>query len=221
VRDLPLRERPVNRLREYGPGAVSTTELLACLLQTGDALRQSQELVVRFEGLEGLARASQGELVQVDGIGPAQSARIKAALELGRRLTSFAAKDRQQVRSPADAAQLLMAEMALPDQEHLRLILLDTKNYVLSIPTIYKGSLNTAIIRVGELFRYALRENCAAFILVHNHPSGDPTPSPEDVIVTTKIIEGGKLLDVEVLDHIVIGHGRFISMKERELAFTE
>jgi DNA repair protein RadC len=123
------------------------------------------------------------------------------------------------VRSPADAAQLLMAEMALLDQEHLRLILLDTKNHVLSIPTVYVGSLNTSLIRVGELFRYALKENCAALIVVHNHPSGDPAPSPEDVIVTGKIVEGGKLLDIEVLDHLIIGRGRFVSLKERGLGF--
>ena len=220
VRDLPTSERPVNRLREVGPKAISTTEVLACLLQTSDALHQAQELLVRFDGLVGLARASEVEIVQVAGIGPAQAARIKAALEFGHRLTVYVPEGRSQIRSPADAAQLMMAEMALLEQEHLRLILLDTKNYILSTPTVYVGSLNTSLIRTGELFRYGLKENCAALIVVHNHPSGDPTPSPEDVAVTHKIIQGGQLLDIEVLDHLIIGQGRFVSLKERGLGFS-
>jgi len=220
VRDLPTSERPVNRLREVGPKAISTTEVLACLLQTSDALHQAQELLVRFDGLVGLARASEVEIVQVSGIGPAQAARIKAALEFGHRLVTYVPEGRSQIRSPADAAQLMMAEMALLEQEHLRLILLDTKNYILSTPTVYVGSLNTSLIRTGELFRYGLKENCAALIVVHNHPSGDPTPSPEDVAVTHKIIQGGQLLDIEVLDHLIIGQGRFVSLKERGLGFS-
>ena len=220
IRDLPATERPINRLREVGPAAVSNAELLACLLQTSDALHQAQELLVRFESLPGLARTSATQIVQVNGIGPSQAARIKAALELGRRLMSYPDKHRPQVRSPADAAQLLMAEMSLLEQEHLRLVLLDTKNFVLGIPNVYVGSLNTTLIRIGELFRYALKENCAALIIVHNHPSGDPTPSPEDVIVTRKIVEAGQMLDIEVLDHLIIGRGRFVSLKERGLGFS-
>ena len=218
IRDLPKRERPVNRLREVGPKGVSTTELVACLLQNSDALHQAQELLVRFKGLPGLALASEAEIIQVEGIGPAQAARIKAALEVGHRVMTHA-EDRTQVRSPADAAQLLMAEMSLLEQEQLRLVLLDTKNYVIGIPTVYVGSLNTTLIRIGEMFRYALRENCAALIVVHNHPSGDPSPSPEDVIMTAKLVEAGQLLDIQVLDHLIIGQGRFVSMKERGLGF--
>jgi DNA repair protein RadC len=179
----------------------------------------SQRLLVRFDGLPGLARASTSELTSEHGIGEAKVAQLKAAFELGRRLIVTSPAERPQVRSPADAAQLLMAEMALLEQEHLRLVLLDTKNAVLSIPTVYVGSLNTSMIRIGELFRYALKENCAALIVAHNHPSGDPTPSPEDVIVTRKIVEGGQLLDIEVLDHLIIGRGRFVSLKERGLGF--
>jgi DNA repair protein RadC len=113
-----------------------------------------------------------------------------------------------------------MAEMALLEQEHLRLVLLDTKNYVIGIPTIYIGSLNTTLIRIGEMFRHALKENCAALIVVHNHPSGDPSPSPEDVIMTAKLVEAGELLDIQVLDHLIIGQGRFVSLKERGLGFN-
>ncbi|MCA9869972.1 MAG: DNA repair protein RadC, partial [Anaerolineae bacterium] len=144
---------------------------------------------------------------------------IKAALELGRRLLVTAPHERPQMRSPADAANLLMAEMSLLPQEHLRTVLLDTRNRVLSIPTIYVGSLNTAQVRVGEMFREAIRANCAGMIVVHNHPSGDPTPSPEDVQVTRMIVEAGSLLNIDVLDHLIIGRQRFVSLKERGLGF--
>ena len=224
IKDLPLGERPRERLLYAGAAALSSTELLAIILRVGvggeSVLSVAQRLLARFDGLAGLARASAAELTAERGIGEAKVAQVKAAFELGRRLLVTAPVERPQVRSPADAAQLLMAEMSLLEQEHLRLILLDTKNYVLSIPTVYVGSLNTSLIRVGELFRYALKDNCAALIVVHNHPSGDPTPSPEDVTVTRKIVEGGQLLDIEVLDHLIIGRGRFISLKERGLGFN-
>jgi DNA repair protein RadC len=128
---------------------------------------------------------------------------------------------RMQIKSPADVAGLLLFELGYLDQEQLRTVLLDTKNRVQSIPTIYQGSLNASMVRVGELFRAALQWNSAALIIVHNHPSGDPTPSPEDVLLTRKIVEAGKLLDVEVLDHLVIGHGKYISMRERGLGFSK
>jgi DNA repair protein RadC len=127
--------------------------------------------------------------------------------------------ERPQITSPADAANLLMLEMGHLEQEHLRLLLLDTKNRVLASPTIYKGNVNTSVIRVSELFREAIRHNSVALIIAHNHPSGDPTPSPEDVRVTRQIFEAGKLLDVEVLDHLIIGQGRYVSLKERGLGF--
>jgi DNA repair protein RadC len=223
IKELPLSERPRERLLHAGAAALSTAELLAITLRVGvggeNVLSVAQRLLARFDGLAGLARASVAELTAEHGIGEAKVAQIKSAFELGRRLLVTSPVDRPQVRSPADAAQLLMAEMSLLEQEHLRLILLDTKNYVLSIPTVYVGSLNTNLIRIGELFRYALRENCAALIVAHNHPSGDPAPSPEDVVVTRKIVEGGQMLDIEVLDHLIIGRGRFVSLKERGLGF--
>lgn len=130
-----------------------------------------------------------------------------------------APQERSQIRSPLDVANLLMMEMGLLEQENLRAVLLDSKNYVTRTITVYAGSLNTAVIRVGEVFREAIRANSAALILAHNHPSGDPTPSPEDVRVTEMIIQAGDLLDIRVLDHLVIGRNRFVSMKERDLAF--
>ena len=220
VRDLPIRERPVNRLRDVGPSAVSTTELLACLLQTSDALHQAQELLVRFEGLTGLLRTCETELTRVEGIGPSQAARIKAALEIGRRMVLAPQEDRLVVRSPTDAAQMLMTEMAHLEQEHFRELLLDTRNRILATVTLYVGSLNASIIRVGEVFREPVRRQCAAIIVAHNHPSGDPSPSPEDVVVTRAIVKAGKLLDIELLDHLVIGRQRFVSLKERGLGFS-
>jgi len=223
IKDMPVGERPRERLQHYGAGALSTAELIAILLRSGVAgesvLRLAERLLVRYGGLTGLAQASFAELCQEKGIGPAKVTQIKAALELGRRLLVASPQERPQVRSPADAANLLMLEMSLLAQEQMRVILLDSKNRVLAIPTIYQGSLNTSLVRVGELFREAIRQNCAAIIVVHNHPSGDPTPSPEDVLVTKQIVEAGKLLDIEVLDHLVIGRQRYVSLKERGLGF--
>lgn len=178
IRELPLGERPRERLEYHGPGALSTAELLAIVLRVGidgeNVLRMAERLLAGFDGLPGLAQATVGELCLEKGIGPAKAVQIKAALELGRRLLVAAPQERPQVRSPSDAANLLMAEMSLLPQEHLRTVLLDTRNRVLSIPTIYIGSLNTAAVRVGEVFRNAIKANAAAMIVAHNHPSGAP-----------------------------------------------
>jgi len=225
IKDLPTTERPRERLERYGAGALSITELLAIILRTGiggqNVLELSTSLLAQYGGLVGLARASFPELCETKGIGPAKVTQLKAALELGRRLLIATPEARPQVRSPADAANLLLAEMSLLEQEHLRTLLLDSKNHVLGSPTIYVGSINTSLIRVGEVFREAIKANCAAIIVAHNHPSGDPTPSPEDVAVTEQIVAAGKLLDIEVLDHLVIGHQRYVSLKERGLGFGQ
>lgn len=225
IRDLPDDEKPRERLIAYGPAALATAELLAIILRVGvtglSAVTLAQHLLRQFDGLTGLHRASVQEIAaQVRGLGPAKAAQIKAALELGRRLHLASAGERVQVKSPADAAAVLMPDLALLEQEHLRLLLLDTKNFVLASPTLYKGSLNSSIVRVGELFREAIKINAAGLIVAHNHPSGDPTPSPEDIRVTREIVQAGKLLDIEVLDHLVIGHHRFVSLKERGLGFV-
>ena len=218
IKELPEGERPVNRLHHYGANALSTTELLAILLGNPHQLQDAAALLAAFEDLVGVARAPSAELQQQPGVGTSTAARIKAALELGTRLT-MERNHAEQIRSPADAANLLMPEMSLLEQEHLRTILLDTKNHVVAIPTIYVGSVNTTMIRVSEVFREAIRRNCPAIIACHNHPSGDPTPSPEDVMVTKQIVEAGKLLDIELMDHIILGSGRFLSLKERGLGF--
>ena len=220
VRELPEAEQPVNRLHNHGPAALSTIELVGILLGNAHQLYDATDLLASFGNLAGVVRAPLCELEERPNMGPVTAARLKAAFELGRRLTTAFPDDRPQVRSPADAANLVMAEMGLLEQEHMRTILLDTKNRVLAIPTIYIGSVNTTMVRISELFREAIRRQCPALIVVHNHPSGDPTPSPEDVAVTRQIVDAGKLLDIEVLDHIVCGFNRFISLKERGLGFS-
>jgi DNA repair protein RadC len=216
-------DRPRERLIQIGAEVLSTAELLAIILRSGtmgeSALRVAERLLIEFDHLPGLSRATITELMNVKGVGDAKAAEIKAALEIGRRLVASAPEERPKVTTPDDAFHLLKSEMMFLDQEQLRLILLDTRNRVIRTPTIYVGSLNTSVIRVGELFRAAIRENSAAFIVAHNHPSGDPSPSPEDITVTRQIVQAGKLLDVDVLDHIVIGHNRFVSLKQRGLGF--
>ncbi len=197
--------------------------MLAIVLRSGlpgeNVLRLAERLLIQFEHLPGLARATVTELTAANGVGPAKAAEIKAALEIGRRLVASSPEERPRVTTPDDAFHLLKSEMMFLEQEHLRLILLDTRNRVLRTPTLYVGSLNTSVVRVGELFRAAIRENAAAFIVAHNHPSGDPAPSPEDISVTRQIVQAGKLLDIAVLDHIIIGSGRFVSLKQRGLGF--
>jgi len=223
IKDLPSDERPRERLAHAGAGALSTSELLAIILRTGvsgqNVLDMSQRLLAKYDGLPGLARANFAELCAEKGLGAAKTAQLKASLELGRRLQLTASEERPQVKSPSDAANLLMGEMGLLEQEHMRVMLLDTRNRVQGIHTVYQGSLNTTMVRVGELFRDAIRANSAAIIVAHNHPSGDPSPSPEDVAVTRQIVSAGKLLDIDVLDHLIISHSRFVSLKERGLGF--
>ncbi len=223
IRDLPAAERPRERLQYYGASSLSTGELIAIILRVGaageSAVHLANRLLARYEGLAGLARASFSDLCAERGLGAAKAAQLQAALELGRRLLHDSPHERPQIKSPADAANLLFLEMSVLEQEEMRVILLDTRNRVLAIETVYRGSLNMAVVRIGELFRAALKANAAAIILVHNHPSGDPTPSPEDLRLTRDAVQAGKLMSVEVLDHLVIGQGRYISLKERGLGF--
>jgi len=223
IRDLPVDERPRERLVHAGEGALSMAELLAIILGTGvggeSALALATRLISRYGGLPGLARASFTELRAEKGLGLAKTSQLKAALELGRRMLMIAPEDRFVVRSPSDVAQLLMAEMSHLEQEHFRVLYLDTRNRLLGSETVYVGSLNASHIRVSEVFREAVKRNCASIIVVHNHPSGDPTPSPEDVEVTRQLVAAGNLLDIEVLDHLIIGQQRFVSLRERGLGF--
>jgi DNA repair protein RadC len=223
IKEMPEDLRPRERLIRVGEAALSTAELLAIILRTGtggeNVLTLATRLLAQFNGLPGLARASFAELQAMRGLGQAKTAQLKAALELGRRMLAAAPEERLAVRSPADVAQLLMAEMAHLAQEHFRAVYLDTRNHVLGVDTIYVGSLNASYIRTAEVFREAVKRNCAAVIVAHNHPSGDPTPSPEDVAVTRELAAAGNLLDIELLDHLIIGQQRFVSLRERGLGF--
>ena len=222
---LPIREflptdQPRQRLARQGASALSDAELLTIV--TGvPCLETAQRLLIAAGGLRGLQTLNTVELQQlVAGISAGRAAQLKAAIELGTRVARGERLQRRQIKSPNDVAELLLLEMRHLDQEHLRTVLLDTKNRVQAVSTVYVGSLNASLVRVGEVFKAALRHNSAALIVAHNHPSGDPTPSPEDVLVTREIVSAGKLLDVEVLDHLVIGQGRFVSMRERGLGFS-
>jgi len=223
IRELPDELRPITRMTYAGPSALSDSEALSIVLGSGrkgeNAVRLAETVLVRFGGLAGIVNATDEELCAVDGIGPTKAAQMRAAIEIGRRLVGVRLADCPQIRSPADVANLLMLEMGLLEREELRVLVMDTKNNVRKVVTVYQGSLNTAVVRVGEVFTPALRANAAAIIVVHNHPSNDPTPSPEDVRVTEMLVEAGKLLDVQVLDHVILGRNRYVSLKERGLGF--
>lgn len=218
VCELPVEERPLYRLHHVGAGALATTELLALVLGTTDAPGLAEELLTRFNSIHQLARAHKAQLMRVRGIGQAQAGRLVAVLELCRRLQSPPADDRPRIASPADAANLLLPRLRDLDQEELHVVLLDTRNRVLDIRAVYRGSLNTSMVRIAEIFRPAIEAPAAAIVVAHNHPSSDPSPSPEDVNVTQQIVKAGKLLDIDVLDHLIIGR-TYVSMKERGLGF--
>jgi DNA repair protein RadC len=224
IRDLHESDRPRERLAALGPQALSNAELMAILLRVGvtgeSAVHVGQRLLNKFGGLTGLHRAPLADIKKQHGLGDAKAAQIKAAIELGRRLTLEAPEERPSINSPADAAALVSYEMSALEQEHLRVILLDRRNRVLETVEVYKGSVNSSQVRIGEVFKEAVRKNASAVVVIHNHPSGDPTPSPDDVAVTRAIVQAGKLLDVEVLDHLIIGQGKWVSLKERGLGFA-
>ncbi len=223
IMDLEISERPRERLARLGPQALNNAELIGILLRVGvegeNAVQMGQRILNNFGGIRGLHRATFDQVVQERGIGEAKASTIKAAIELGRRLSLEAPEDRPTIGSPADAAALVQFEMEALEKEHLRVILLDTRNHVMEIYEVYRGSLNASVVRVAEVFTPAVRRNAASLIVVHNHPSGDPTPSPEDINITRALVQAGKLLEIEVLDHVIIGQGRYTSLKERGLGF--
>ena len=224
LREWPIQERPIERLTEHGPMALADSELLAVVLhhrtRGSNPVALAQQLISSFGDWHGLQQASLDEIQRLPGVGRTRAAQVKAVLEIARRMLLAQPGTRLQIKSPVDIATVLLAEMSHLDQEQLRTVLLDTKNRVQAIHTVYIGSLNASMVRVGELFKEAIRRNSAAIIVTHNHPSGDPTPSPEDVLVTREIVSAGNMLDIAVLDHLVIGHGRYVSMREKGLGFS-
>jgi DNA repair protein RadC len=201
------------RLLNDGAGALTEAELLALLLRTGGA-DLAQQFLVHFGDLRALSGTGLPDLEAVDGLRPAHAASVVAAFELARRLNSHRGMARPVIESAEDAATLVMTDMSALKQEQLRVILLDVHRRVIAIPTVYVGSLNMTVVRAAEVFREAIARNCASVILLHNHPSGDATPSVADLDLTEDLVAAGKLLDIAVLDHLVIGAGVWTSLRD-------
>jgi DNA repair protein RadC len=223
IRELPSAERPRERLARHGPGGLTSAELIALLWGSGSRGRSAVDLaqiaLTRHDGLPGLARASDLELATLDGVGAARAAQLIAAFELGRRVLADWPTGRWTIRTPSDLADRLVLQMGRLEREELRVVLLNAKNVVLRVVTVYVGNVSASLVRVGELFRDAVRLDASGIILVHNHPSGDPTPSPDDLHLTAEALAAGRLLDVEVLDHLVVGHDAWVSLRDRGVAF--
>jgi DNA repair protein RadC len=223
IREIPATERPRERLALRGAGGLSAGELIGLIWGSGSRGRSAVDLaedaLARFEGLTGLARATDLELDALPGVGTAKAAQLTAAFELGRRLLADWPSGRWTIRSPGDVADRLILQMGRLEREELRIVLLNTKNVVLRVQTVYQGNVSSSLVRVGELFRDAVRLNATGLILVHNHPSGDPTPSPDDLHLTAEALAAGRLLDIEVLDHLIVGHDAWVSLRDRGVAF--
>ena len=224
IRDMPADERPRERLRNRGPEALNNAELLAILLRTGgngeNVLSLASRLLSQAQGVTGLGRASLAELCGLRGVGEAKAAQVLAGIELGRRIVSASPDGRTVIRCSDDVNNLVRADLVDQEQEHLKVVLLNTRNHVMGVRPVYVGNVHSAIVRVSEVFRDAVRENCPNIILVHNHPSGDPSPSPDDVAMTKQVLEAGRMLNIDVLDHVVVARGGYVSLKERGLAFA-
>lgn len=218
LKSMPLREQPAYRVTQNAT-ACNLTELMAAVVGGAKQIEIAQELMTYFNNdIRRLYQAHPAELAKVKGINQATAVRIKAALNLGLRL-SLPAEERPSINSPADAAALVQSEMALLEKEHLRVLLLDRRNRVLDNIEVYQGSVSSSQVRVGEVFQPAVGRMASAIVVCHNHPSGDPTPSPDDVAVTRAMVQAGKLLDITLLDHLVIGQNKWVSLKERGLGF--
>ncbi len=221
IKDLPSDERPRERLVKYGPGALSNSELLAIILRVGtraySAIGLAEHMISQFNGLRGIATASIHELSKIPGLGTAKAAQIQAMVELGKRLSASVGDSRDMVRSPEDAANRVMPFLRDEPQENFRAIYLNVKHEVIKEHTCSIGSVDASLIAPRELFRTAISCNCYEMIVAHNHPSGDPSPSKVDIDVTKRLVQSGQMLGMEVLDHIIVGDGRWVSMKDRGL----
>lgn len=215
---LRAYQHPAARLIAQGSAALSNTELLATIFRTGTngeaAVHLANRLLTQFNGLYGLSQASATDLRGVYGLGSDKIAQIAAAFELSRRLSATQVEERPLITTAAEAAQFL-SDMALLSQENVRVILLDSTRRVVAAPTLYIGTLNASVLRISEVFREAITRNCPALILAHNHPSGDPSPSPQDVELSHALASAGQLLDIAFVDHVIIGHGRWVSLREQ------
>ncbi|HZG77196.1 MAG TPA: DNA repair protein RadC [Paenibacillus sp.] len=219
LREVPEDERPRERMLRHGAAGMSNAELLAILLRTGtrseSAVTLSQRLLLESGGLRGLSDLTVEQLCERRGVGPAKALQLLAALELGRRMARTELEASPILRSPEDVSTLLMEDLRYLQQEHFVALFLNTKNRVIGRETLSVGSLNAAIVHPREVFRAAVKRSAASIICAHNHPSGDPTPSPEDIQLTNRLTEAGHIIGIEVLDHVIIGDRRYVSMKER------
>jgi len=222
--EMPEAERPRERLLRHGPSALSNIELLAILLNTGlpgeSVMVVAERLLREFGGFPGLMKLSGEELARIHGIGPAKATKLKASMEIANRILASNPNQKPKISSPDDITNLIGLEMSLLEQEQLRIVLLNTRNEVIGIRTLYQGTTNQAQVRIAEVFRDAVRANAVAIIVVHNHPTGDPTPSSADIELTRSMVEAGEMLEIRVLDHMIIGHGRHVSMKRLGLGFS-
>ncbi|WP_025688044.1 RadC family protein [Paenibacillus zanthoxyli] len=221
LRDLPHEERPRERMMQYGAESLSQAELLAILLRTGtrqeSAIHVAQRILGQVGGLRRLADLSIEEMMDIKGIGPAKAVQLKAGIELGRRMSNSRLGQLVTIRSPHDAADILTEQLRYLQKEHFVCLFLNTKNHVIAQETLSMGSLNASIVHPREVFRAAIKCSSASIICAHNHPSGDPTPSPEDISLTRRLLEAGEIVGIDVLDHLIIGDDGFVSMKEQGL----
>lgn len=221
IKELPEEERPRERLIMHGAGALSNAELIAISLRSGtsheNALSLASHLLAEFNGLAGLAHASIQQLCKVSGIGPAKAAELMAAMELGKRLGQLNDDGRLQITSPEDAARFFQARLSNEQQENLYVMIVDTKHHSFRSVPVYLGNVNSVVIRPAEVFREAIKDNATAIIVAHNHPSGDPDPSPEDIAFTRDLYRLGQQLGIEVLDHIIISRKGYYSLKQHGL----
>lgn len=219
MKELPAHERPRERFKQYGPSALSHAELLAILIRTGTSQTSARDLaenlLLQTQGLKGLATVEIAEMAGIHGMGETKSIQILAAVELGRRIFSMETEELPTVRSPKDAASIFLSTLRYQQKEHFLVAHLNTKNQVLAVETISIGTLNASLVHPRELFKTAVRRSSASLILAHNHPSGDPKPSTEDLQLTRRLQQAGELMGIEVLDHLIIGGDQFISLKEK------
>ncbi len=218
IRDIPQNERPRERMLKYGSESLSNVELLAILLRTGSqnesVIQLAHSVMSKIETLQGFYDISLEELTNIRGIGPAKAIQIKAGIELGKRVLQQVPQAKFSIQMPGDAARYIEDDIKYLKQEHFITLMLDTKNQVISKETISIGTLNSSIVHPREVFKPAIKKSVSAIILAHNHPSGDPTPSREDIEVTKRLVKAGELLGIDVLDHIIIGDSKYISFKE-------
>jgi DNA repair protein RadC len=225
IKEMPEDARPRERLEQSGPGSLSNQELLAIILSTGatangrkyTAIDLATELLRRFESLKGIAQADFVELQKISGIGRAKACQVMSAFELGKRVAIFSGNTKPVIRQPTDVFEYFSTQMSLLTREEFLVVVLDTKNRLVKYEFISKGTLNASIVHPRDVFRIAIIHSAAAIILLHNHPSGDPAPSQEDIDLTRRLVEAGKLMGINVLDHLIIGGAKFTSMKEMKL----